>query len=124
MGVNRLSLESTLADAVLEPILLVVKTSKTKVGIFTWDSERAKVAEMKGELLDVLPICEEAIRQQFLNGNEHLRPNLQSTGVQVLGLSKSISKWVFDHDSPESDQNGILLTFSIESEPSIVFPPN
>tara|TARA_Y100000004_G_C8707041_1_gene324262 strand:- start:14 stop:376 length:363 start_codon:yes stop_codon:yes gene_type:complete len=118
------SLESTLADAVLEPILLVVKTSKTKVGIFTWDSERAKIAEMKGELLDALPICEEAICQQFVKGNEHLRPILRTTGVQVLGLSKSISEWVFDHDSPESEQNGFLLNFSIESEPSIVFPPN
>jgi hypothetical protein len=122
--VNRLSLESTLAEAVLEPILLVVKTSKTKIGIFTWDSERAKVAEMKGELLDALPICEAAIWEQFAKGNKHRNPILRTVRVQVLGVSKSISEWAFDHDADESDQNGLLISFTMESERTIVFPPN
>ena len=103
------SLQSTMASAVLEPILLLVK-NKSKIQIHTWDSERAKIAEIKSDSFsDALEICEVALWEKFAVGKSSKNPILISQPTCVLGVSKSISKWAFNHDASDSENNAILL---------------
>ena len=115
------SLQSTMASAVLEPILLLVKNSK-KIQIHTWDESKEKIAEVKSDSFsDALEVCEVALWEKFAVGKSTMNPILISQPTQVVNVSKSISKWVMNHDAHPDENNAIIVSLTMDSPP--IEPP-
>lgn len=111
------SLQSTMASAVLEPILLLVK-NQSKIQIHTWDETKEKIAEVKSDSFsDALEVCEVALWEKFAKGKSSMNPILISQPTQIVDVSKSISKWVLNHAAQPDENNAIIVSLTVESPP-------